>query len=90
MNALIGGVLEQDASGCLVIGHSVILWPEGYSARRTATAAVDVFNSIGQRVATTGQKLSAGGGLADPTLTGPCLTGREVFGIGGPVEPIGG
>lgn len=90
MAALLEGSLTRDVSGCLVVGGVVVLWPQGYTAVTRADGVVEVRNVAGAVVARTGAPLHVGGGEPSAgTLTGPCLTGREVFAVNDTPSPLG-
>lgn len=93
--ALLGGVLSLDGSGCVVARSgslvTAILWPQGYTARSTDTGAVEVLNSAGAIVARAGDQFSAGGGADAPSsrISGRCVDGyQQVFVVESDLKPL--
>jgi hypothetical protein len=79
MQALLQGVLRVTADGCLyseILGASTprmaLVWPAGYTARRTLTGEIVVLDSAGTRVLTVGDRFAVGGGAGHPPHLEPC------------------
>jgi hypothetical protein len=66
MRAIVGGVLEMSADGCLFVqngDHRIdLLWPKSFSATNLADGSVVVEDPTGQVAAAVGSPFSASGG----------------------------
>ena len=91
MEALGSGRLIVSASGCLMLGPTVLVWPAGYTARVGSDGLVRVVSVAGEVIAVSGQRFSAGGGgvpaAEDWAVPGCVSAGEEVFAINEDLVP---
>ena len=69
--AAMGGMLELDQQGCIVIGTTHLIWPAGFTAVRSGneTAILDAHGNVAAKV---GWNVSFGGGVGINDSVGPC------------------